>query len=401
MSDAMNNGQLGNFIVEKFDGTAIFRTEYVIRKDEINYECIEKNFQNFREACDCSHLSKKLEEKMGDDDFDSIWDDIEKQARSAVDFGLSNFYIWNRNVKPIQLLKRKNEQEKDELKKQVYVAMINNEVIRPYFIKDVEYIDSSSARIRRIYTIEDDNKMSNALRKYNSNIAHQQDPSVGIALITESDFNPSGLFLNKWIKKFGIGDEVKIEGTEEGLGMMVYLVKDGEKRLLADEGYGITQLTSLLLCIDNNIPPFPHPVDEGGVLTPWNSDFVNVGTIPEYPPKYICVEEPENHLHPKYQSLLAEMFVEAYQKYNIHFIIETHSEYLIRKLQVMVADKENKLTSNEVSINYVDKDENGISHNRQIKIQEDCRLSEPFGPGFYDEADTLAMELMKYKSRRK
>ena len=67
----------------------------------------------------------------------------------------------------------------------------------------------------------------------------------------------------------------------------------------------------------------------------------------------------------------------------------------------MVADKENALTSNDVSLNYVEKNEEGVSHNRQIKILEDGRLSEPFGSGFYDEADTLAMELMKYKARKK
>ena len=405
ISDAMNNGELYECIVEKFDGTVIFRmsvnSSLLIFEDEINYECVERNFQNFRKACDCTQLQNKLDVEISDGELDNKLDDVEKQAKDAVAFGISNFFIWNRSIKPIRLSKRKNEQKKNEIMKQVYVAMINNEVIRPYFIKDVEYIDSSSANIRRIYTIEDNNKMSNALRKYNDDIAQEQDPVGGGALITIPDFNPSGLFLNKWIKKFGIGDEIKIEGTEEGLGMMVYLVKDGEKRLLADEGYGITQLTSLLLCIDNIIPPFPHPVDEGGVITRWNDELTKDGTIPQYPPKYICVEEPEIHLHPKYQSLLAEMFVEAYQKYNIRFIIETHSEYLIRKLQVMVADKESKLTSNEVSINYVDKDENGISHNRQIKIQEDGRLSEPFGPGFYDEADSLAMDLMKYKARRK
>ena len=103
----------------------------------------------------------------------------------------------------------------------------------------------------------------------------------------------------------------------------------------------------------------------------------------QYVPSTIYVEEPEVHLHPKYQSLLADMFVEAYQKYNIHFIIETHSEYLIRKLQVLVADKENKLTPNDVSLNYVEKDKNGISTNRKIEL-EDGRLSEPFGPGFFD-----------------
>ena len=101
-------------------------------------------------------------------------------------------------------------------------------------------------------------------------------------------------------------------------------------------------------------------------------------------------------MHPKYQSLLADMFVEAYQKYNIHFIIETHSEYLIRKLQVMVADKENNLTPNDVSLNYVEKDKNGVSSNRKIEILEDGRLSEPFGPGFFDESKSLVMKMLKF-----
>jgi predicted ATPase len=92
------------------------------------------------------------------------------------------------------------------------------------------------------------------------------------------------------------------------------------------------------------------------------------------------------------------MFAEAYQKYNIHFIVETHSEYLIRKLQVMVADKEYSLTSNDVSLNYVEKDENGESTNRKIEILEDGRLSDSFGTGFYDEADTLAMDLFRKKT---
>ena len=89
------------------------------------------------------------------------------------------------------------------------------------------------------------------------------------------------------------------------------------------------------------------------------------------------------------------MFVEAYQKYNIHFIIETHSEYLIRKLQVMVADKENALLPNDVSLNYVEKDESGVSTNRKIGITEDGRLMDSFGEGFFDEAGGLSRQLLK------
>lgn len=200
----------------------------------------------------------------------------------------------------------------------------------------------------------------------------------------------TGQFMNKWIKEFGIGDAVRIEGTDQGLGILAFLEKEGEKRLLADEGYGITQLVALLMQIENNVLNAKQIKYSDGVFAP----------IPyQYVTSTIYVEEPENHLHPKFQSLLADMFVEAYREYNIHFIIETHSEYLIRKLQVMVADKDNSLSSNDVSINYVEKDEEGVSRNRQIKINKDGGLSDSFGKGFYDEADDLTMELLRYKAQ--
>ena len=148
-------------------------------------------------------------------------------------------------------------------------------------------------------------------------------------------------------------------------------------------------MVSLLLQIDNSIPLFLEPDEE--------SIIQDREVILEYRPHIICVEEPENHLHPKFQSLLADMFIEAYKKYNISFIIETHSEYLIRKLQIMVADKENSLTTNDVSLNYIEKDTDGISHNKRIKILEDGGLSDSFGAGFYDEADNLAIQLFRNK----
>ena len=151
-------------------------------------------------------------------------------------------------------------------------------------------------------------------------------------------------------------------------------------------------LQRALLQIDNSIPLDAQRIS----IVTLEKDGLDCNLSYHYQPHTICVEEPEVHLHPKYQSLLAEMFVEAYQKYNIHFIIETHSEYLIRKLQVMVADKENTLCPKDVSLNYIEKDENGISTNRKIEILEDGRLGEPFGPGFFDESKTLVMEMLNF-----
>ena len=268
--------------------------------------------------------------------------------------------------------------------RKIYIDVVND-CITPRFIVNNTYIDSSSAIVQRLYSLEDENKLSVALGKVIKR-------GVILNTLSKNGFIETGDFVNKWLGEFKIADKIRIEGTEEGIGIKVFIVKGKEKRLLADEGYGITQLASLFIQIENNIienTRVRYEKVHTGI-----SSYIKDSC--HYQPSYITIEEPENHLHPKYQSLLADMFVEAYQVYNIHFIIETHSEYLIRKLQVLVADKENELTPNDVSLNYVEKDDGGISHNRQIKIQEDGRLSEPFGPGFFDESKTLVMQMLKF-----
>ena len=266
------------------------------------------------------------------------------------------------------------------------------EALSPQFLEKVKYVNSSSVAIKRLYSPEDNDKIGVCIKQYLK--GKQQKYHFLTAIPSEKEKKKmseycQGMFMNKWIQLFGIGDGIKIKGTKEGLGVLVYLEKGGEEVLLADEGYGITQLVALLLQVENNILDAELRSDE---------KKERVERDLQYVPSTIYVEEPEVHLHPKYQSLLADMFVEAYQKYNIHFIIETHSEYLIRKLQVLVADKENKLTPNDVSLNYVEKDEHGISTNRKIEIREDGSLDGSlFGTGFYDEADSLAMELFRRK----
>ena len=59
----------------------------------------------------------------------------------------------------------------------------------------------------------------------------------------------------------------------------------------------------------------------------------------------------------------------------------------------MVADKSLSLKSEDVSLNYVEKNEEGISYNRQIKIMKDGRLDGSFGEGFFDAAGSLSRQL--------
>lgn len=425
-NDELNDARLDNLIVHKTDGQIIFNQNDSITswRNELEWsKILEKEYSNFRLVSEYLSLLKRIL-FINKDEFIVQYEECTRKIATIKD-ALTQNGINPKKYKIRQLLDwkswintRTKEMEEwlkyaeDERQKEAiikdhfpeediakeFLSRTINEVVSPWFLDNAIYIDSASAIIKRIYSIEDTSKMSIGLRNLYSHLQFQHEHDW---LADDPSSFWAGSFLNRWIKKFEIGDKIALHGDNEG-GLKVYLRKNEEERLLADEGYGITQLVSLLLSIDNSISSNPNEEFEELWEEFEQGDFKK-GKVIQFPfkPRVICVEEPEVHLHPKYQSLLAEMFVEAYQKYNIHFIIETHSEYLIRKLQVMVADKENALTSNDVSLNYVEKNEEGVSHNRQIKILEDGRLSEPFGSGFYDEADTLAMELMKYKARKK
>lgn len=180
-------------------------------------------------------------------------------------------------------------------------------------------------------------------------------------------------FINKWIRKFEIGDRIIIAKNEE-LQLVSLSIEKGKKLIqLADEGYGVTQLILLLLQIETIILQNPH------------KDYITTT---------LAIEEPEVHLHPKFQSLLADLIIDAYKTYNVHFIVETHSEYLIRKLQVLVAKKEaNPSTISIVYVDTPDKKKRKGKQVRNITIRENGILSDSFGAGFFDESSRLAFEL--------
>ena len=179
--------------------------------------------------------------------------------------------------------------------------------------------------------------------------------------------------------------------NESGSSFTVRLYKNADDKsgsLLAEEGYGVTQLVVLLLRIETAILESKK--------TPLNDDFdESEQPIYSFSESTIAVEEPEVHLHPKFQSLLAEMFIDAYKNYNVHFIIETHSEYLIRKLQTLIAKKE--VSNSDVSIIYVyDKDNRPDSEPqvKRIDVSDKGMLLGRFGEGFFDEADELSLYLL-------
>lgn len=252
-----------------------------------------------------------------------------------------------------------------------YITEFMEEAFLAELPEPISYLESSIVNVKRIYPLEAKDDFTSLLNQYLT--AHSN------CKIDEIKFES---FVDKWVRKFKIGMGVKVGVDNEGLGACIRLIKEGDDekgRILADEGYGITQLICMLLRIETAIlKKHYYPI--------WlrNSDK-----------ETIAIEEPEVHLHPRFQSMLAEMFVDAYKNYGVHFIIETHSEYIIRKLQLMVANGE--VDNNDISIQYVFDNAEKPDYEpliKTIKIRKDGMLDGTFGSGFFDEADMLSMYLL-------
>ena len=275
-----------------------------------------------------------------------------------------------------------------------FAAAIVTEALTPEWGGNMSYVSSSRASVNRLYTLEGNDDFSMLLQNYfeKKRLFLANKNSIGY----NKEYVPDS-FMNKWIGKFDIGNSISLDIDKEGLGVQIRLHKTSkdEGRLLADEGYGITQLVSILLQIETAI------LSAQGKKTNnyWGLSHLDNYDMEKfhYEVNTISIEEPEIHLHPKYQSILADMLVDACQEYNIHFVIETHSEYLIRKLQLLVSGHVNGVNVDRsmVSIYYINSaDDKSKQKVKKIEICSDGYLDDSFGEGFYDEATRLSRQLM-------
>lgn len=184
-------------------------------------------------------------------------------------------------------------------------------------------------------------------------------------------------FIVKWMKAFNVGVDYDIKSVGGEAHIVKVKDKDGSSVNLADKGMGSIQLMILLFRLATKMADRQRPI---------------AGKVA----KTIIIEEPEQNIHPMLQSKLADLFYELYTKYGFKFIIETHSEYLIRKAQVIVKrlyEKNNMITPNPFKIYYF-KSSGKEKPYYEMQFQKDGSFYNDFGKGFFDEASKLAFEIL-------
>ena len=124
----------------------------------------------------------------------------------------------------------------------------------------------------------------------------------------------SGLFSDIGVRRHGkqISDPFQLQVK----------VRTGPRANIMDVGYGVSQ--SLPILVD--------------VRRARNHAFL--------------LQQPEVHLHPRAQAELAELFVKSFRKQRNSFLIETHSDYIVDRVRILVRRK--AIDADSVSILYFD-----------------------------------------------
>ena len=164
---------------------------------------------------------------------------------------------------------------------------------------------------------------------------------------------------NEWLKRLEIDYELEIKsvGTNTEDLFEVRLIdmrrKERVSVALPDVGFGVSQLLPFIV-----------------------QSLVSKRQI-------ISIEQPEVHVHPKLQADLGDLLAEAIKEPRRNrFIVETHSEHLILRLQRLV--RKNLLEPEDVSVIYVSRGPEGAKAER-LRLDEEGDFIDEWPNGFFLE----------------
>ncbi|RLC00682.1 MAG: hypothetical protein DRI57_32000 [Deltaproteobacteria bacterium] len=174
--------------------------------------------------------------------------------------------------------------------------------------------------------------------------------------------------VTKWLKQACIASDLKIIPLSDHryFELRIQHPQTEEYQNLADIGYGHSQILPVLV---------------GGYHLNKGSTFL--------------AEEPEIHLHPISQAELGDFFSELYEN-GVQSLVETHSEYMILRLQQHVA--QGRIPPEDIVFYYVYAN-NGKKVVVRLNLDKRGRFLEEWPEGFFPERLEEAKKLSKIRFR--
>lgn len=134
--------------------------------------------------------------------------------------------------------------------------------------------------------------------------------------------------------------ELQLRSSGGGHVELLVIEENEPKRNLIDVGFGYTQILPILTIIWKAIMVDCVNTDE-------TDDFCKTHTI--------AIEQPELHLHPRFQGMFVDMLDKVIQichkeNKDVRIIIETHSEVIINRLGIKVMDEKSYIKAKDVNV---------------------------------------------------
>jgi len=182
------------------------------------------------------------------------------------------------------------------------------------------------------------------------------------------------LFLEtaKWLRQMNLADNLEIKPLGNSGRYELLLINNNEKTNIKDVGVGVSQVLPVIVA----------------------ALFAKEGHI-------VILEEPESHLHPLAQSILAELLLKVSKEKKVQFIVETHSEHLFRRMQTLIARRDADPT--DCALYFIEKKENRAEI-KALTVDEYGRLSDwPdnfFGDVLGETRDQAMYAIKRRKAQR-
>jgi hypothetical protein len=196
------------------------------------------------------------------------------------------------------------------------------------FLQSIEYVGPIRPDPQRIYVLDDITRQRWRKQGWGSYVDLLEGNVLDYEKLTRID---------EWLQALDLGDKIlplvryPIDTIDKDVKISAIELKEQESELpinLKNTGYGASQV----------IPIIVHIVTARQRVNPLKS-------------VYIVIEQPELHLHPQAQAQLADLLAETIyvlpyiediegkkEKSQVNFLLETHSEHLLLRLQSRVAE---------------------------------------------------------------
>ena len=199
----------------------------------------------------------------------------------------------------------------------------------------------------------------------------RSDSIIGVPLPDGyEDQVPLGEALARWLRWFGLADDAIVH--DRGRHIDLGITPPGTSTLvhLSFVGVGVSQvLPVILLCL------LSRPAD------------------------VLILEQPELHLHPALQKLMAD-FLLAFVRSGRQVLVETHSDHLVNQLRSQVAADRTDETQKLVRLLFAEQRDRLTTY-RESEINQYGGLSQDWPDGFLDISAKSAQDLVRHTLRKR